>query len=110
MTMSRLKPSNVLLILTVGCALLALGCGVAAAAVRQGAIAPPAVNVQLGDMRLVGVTSQSPDCTRLIVPGCTPLNQVPTTHIYTLWLFVRSDPNSWDRPEITPLLSFQIGS
>jgi hypothetical protein len=108
--MSRLKPSNVLLILAVGCALLALGCGLGAAAVRQGAIVPPDVNIQLGGVRLVGVISQAPDCTRLIVPGCTPLNQVPTSHMYTLWLFVRSDPNSWDRPAITPLFSTQVGN
>ena len=99
-----------MLILAIGCVLLALGCGLGFAAVRQGAIAPPDVNIQLGGVRLVGVTSQSPDCTRLIVPGCTPLNQVPTTYIYTLWLFVRSDPNSWDRPAIRPLFSVQVGS
>jgi hypothetical protein len=108
--MGRLKQSNVLLILALGFALLALSCGVGAAAVRQGAITLPDVNIQLGGVRLVGVTSQSPDCTRLIVPGCTALNQVPTSHIYTLWLFVRSDPNSWDRPAITPLFSTQVGN
>jgi hypothetical protein len=108
--MSRLKQSNLLLILALGCVLLALGCGLGAAAVRQGAITLPNVNVQLGGVRLVGVTSPSPDCTRLIVPGCTALNQVPTTHVYTLWLFVRSDPSSWDRPAITPLFSTQVGN
>jgi hypothetical protein len=99
-----------MLILTIGCVALALSCGLGAVAVRQGAVAPPELRLQLGGVRLVGVTSKSPDCTRLRIPGCTPLNQIPTTHIYTLWLFVRSDPNSWDRPAITPLLSLQIGS
>src|SRR5262245_27802765 len=108
--MRRRRPRNAALILAVGCLILALSCGLAGVVVRQGAVAPPDLNIQVGGVRLVGVTSQSPDCTRLIVPGCTPLNQVPKTHIYTLWLFVRSDPNSWDRPAITPLFSVQIGS
>ena len=108
--MNRRKPRTAVLILIVSCVLLALSCGLGAAAVQQGAIAPPNLNFQVGGVRLVGVTSQSPDCTRLTVPGCTPLNQVPKTHIYTLWLLVRRDPNSWDQPAITLLFSVQVGS
>ena len=76
---------------------------------RQGTIRPPDLKLQLGGVRLVGVTSNPPDCTRLIAPGCTRLNQLPTTHIYTLWLFVQSEPNSWNQPRVTQLLALQIG-
>jgi hypothetical protein len=77
-------------------------------AVRLGAIKPPDLKLQLGGVRLVGITSNSPDCTRLLVPGCTRLNQIPTTHIYTLWLFVQNEPNSWNQPRVTQLLALEI--
>jgi hypothetical protein len=89
--------------------ILALSCGLGAVAVQQGAITTPNLNLQVGGVRLVGVTSRFPDCTRLLVRGCTRLNQVPTAHIYTLWLFVQSEQNSWNRPQITQLLTLQIG-
>jgi hypothetical protein len=97
------------MMVAVGCLILALGCGLGAVAVRQGAIRPPEVQLQLGGVRLVGITSHSPDCTRLLVPGCTRLAQIPTVHIYTLWLFVQREPGSWNQPRVTQLLAFQVG-
>ena len=86
-----------------------LGCGLGAVAVRREVIAPPTLNVDLGSVRLVGLTSHMPDCVRLLAPGCTRLNQKPTVHIYTLWLLVRSEPSSWDRPRVIELLRLRTG-
>ncbi len=107
--MRRRRPRYAVLILSVGFVILALGCGLGAVAARQGVITPPNLSLELGGVRLVGITSNSPDCTRLLTRGCTQLNQIPTVHIYTLWLFVRSQPNSWSQPHINQLLSLQIG-
>ena len=107
--MRRRRPRYAVLILSVGFVILALGCGLGAVAVRQRVITPPNLSLELGGVRLVGIISNSPDCTRLLARGCTQLNQIPTVHIYTLWLFVQSEQNSWNRPQITQLLALRIG-
>jgi len=107
---SRRKLRYTLLIVLIGCAILILGCGLTAVAVRQGAIALPALNLDLGSVRLVGLRSRMPDCTSLLVPGCNRLNQIPTAHIYTVWLFVRSEQSSWDRPRVIELLRLRTGN
>jgi len=106
---SRRRVQYVVLIVAVGCVVLAVSCGLGAAAVRQGVITPPKLHLQLGSVRVVGITSNSPDCTRLLAAGCTRLNQIPTVHVYTLWLFVQRKQNSWDQPHVTRLLSMQVG-
>jgi hypothetical protein len=106
---SRQRVHYAVLIAAVGCLILALSCGLGTVAVRQGAVMPPKLNLQLGSVRVVGITSNSPDCTRLLIPGCTQLNQIPTVHIYTLWLFVQREQNSWDRPNIARLLTIKLG-
>jgi hypothetical protein len=103
------KPRYVVLILAIACTILALSCGLGAVAVRRGVVKPPNLNLQLGGVRLVGITSTFPDCTRLLAAGCTRLNQLPTTHVYTLWLFVPGGQNSGNRPRITRLLAIQVG-
>jgi hypothetical protein len=78
-------------------------------AVRQGVLAPPNFNLELGGMRVVGINSNSPECTRLIVPGCVGLNPASVARIYTLWLFRQSERDSWSQPNVTQLLRFRIG-
>jgi hypothetical protein len=98
-----------MLILAVGCLILTLSCGLGVAAVRQGSITPPDMSLQLGGVRLVGITSRFPDCTQLIALGCIRLRQAPIARVYTLWLFVQNEPNSWNRPYISKLLALQVG-
>ena len=98
----------VLLTLTIGLIIVVLSCGLGAVAVQQGKIAPPNLNVDLGSVRMVGLTSNMPDCTRQLTPGCVQQNRTPSVHIYTLWLMTQSERNSWDRPTITTLLRMQI--
>ena len=107
--MRRRRPRYALLIVAAGCVILALSCGLGAVAVRQGAITPPNLNLQLGGVRLVGITSRLPDCTQLIALGCLRQNQARIAHIYTLWLFVQSEPNSWNQPQVTQLLAIRVG-
>ena len=107
--MSRQRLRYAALIVAVGSLILALSCGLGGVAVRRGMIRPPNLALQLGSVRLVGITSTFPDCTRLLAPGCTRLNQLPTAHIYTLWLFVPGKQNSGGGPNITRLLAIQIG-
>jgi hypothetical protein len=95
--------------LSVGFVILALGCGLGAVAVRQRVITPPNLSLELGGVRLVGITSLPPECTRLLARGCTRFNQLPTVHIYTLWLFVQSQPNSWNQPRVNQLLYLKMG-
>ena len=97
------------LISAVVCLILILGCSLGAVAVRQGSIAPPDISLQLGSVRLVGITSRFPDCTQLIALGCLRVRQAPIARVYTLWLFVQSEPNSWNRPHISKLLALQVG-
>ena len=94
---------------TVACLAVALACGLGTVAVREGALVPPNVNVELGNLRVVGIKSNSPECTRLIVPGCVGLNPANVTRIYTLWLFRQSERDSWNQPNVSQLLSFRIG-
>jgi hypothetical protein len=105
----RRRPRYAVLIVAIGCVILALSCGLGALAVRQGAIPPPNLNLQLGGVRVVGITSRFPDCTQLIALGCLRQNQAPTARIYTLWLFMQSEPNSWNRPQVTQLLAIRVG-
>jgi hypothetical protein len=91
------------------CATLALSCGLGSVAVRQGIVAPPNVDVELGNMRVIGISSISPECTRLIIPGCVGLDPANVAHIYTLWLFRQSERDSWSQPNVTQLLSVRIG-
>lgn len=107
--MRQRRPRHSLLIAALGALILALGCGLGGLGMRQGAIRPPDLELELGGLRLVGITSASPDCTRLLAPGCTRLNQIPTVHLYTLWLFTQREPGSWNQPYVTQLLAFQIG-
>jgi hypothetical protein len=97
------------LLIAIACAILVLGCGLGAVAVRQGVLTPPNVNLELGRMRVVGIRSNSPECTRLIIPGCIGLEPANITHIYTLWLFRQSERDSWSQPIVTKLLSIRIG-
>jgi hypothetical protein len=97
------------LIVVVACLVLTLACGLGTVAVRQGAFAPPNIYVELGSMRVVGIKSNSPECTRLIVPGCVGLNPTNVARVYTLWLFRQSERDSWSQPNVTQLLSFRIG-
>jgi hypothetical protein len=97
------------LIAVIACVILALGCGLGGVAVRQGMVAPPNVYFELGSMRVVGISSNSPECSQLSIPGCIGLAPANITHIYTLWLFRQSVPNSWSQPHVTQLLSFRIG-
>jgi hypothetical protein len=97
------------LIVGLACLVLTLSCGLGSVAVRQGIIAPPNVNVELGSMRVVGIKSNSPECVRMIIPGCIGLEPANVTHIYTLWLFQQRDRDSWSQPRITQLLSVRIG-
>jgi len=97
------------LIVVIACTILALGCGLGGVAVRQGALTPPNINLDLGSMRLVGIKSNSPECIRLIIPGCIGLDPVNAPRIYTLWLFQQRERDTWSQPSITQLLSVRIG-
>jgi hypothetical protein len=97
------------LIVVIACLALALSCGLGSVAMRQGIVAPPNVNVELGNMRVVGISSISPECTRLIIPGCVGREQANVAHVYTLWLFQQSQRDSWRQPNVTQLLSVRIG-
>jgi hypothetical protein len=97
------------LLLALACATLALSCGLGSVAMRQGIVAPPNVNVELGNMRVVGISSISPECTRLIIPGCVGLEPANLAHVYTLWLFQQRERDSWSQPHVTQLLSVRIG-
>ena len=98
------------LLIAIACAIFVLGCGLGAVAVRQGVLTPPNVNLELGRMRVVGIRSNSPECTRLIIPGCIGLEPANITHTYTLWLFRQSERDSWSQPQITQLLRIRIGA
>jgi hypothetical protein len=91
------------------CIILTLGCGLGGVAVRRGIITPSNVNIDLGSMRVVGINSNSPECSRLSIPGCIGLEPANITHIYTLWLFQQNERDSWSQPHITQLLSVRIG-
>jgi len=97
------------LILAVMCVLLALSCGLGAVAVRLGVIMPPNLSLQVGSMRLAGITSMFPECQRRLNDGCAKLSQIPTTYVYTLWLFAPGEQNSNDRLHVTQLLAIKIG-
>jgi hypothetical protein len=97
------------LIISIACAILALGCGLGGVALRQGIVAPPNVNLELGNMRVVGISSNSPECSLLSIPGCIGIKPANITRIYTLWLFRQSARDSWSQPQITQLLSFRMG-
>ena len=97
------------LIAAVACLALALACGLGNVAVRQGVLAPPNVNLEMAGMRVVGISSNSPECMRLTIPGCAGVEPQNAAHIYTLWLFRQSERDSWSQPNITQLFSVRIG-
>ena len=97
------------LIVVIACLALALSCGLGGVAMSQGIVAPPNVNLELGSMRVVGIRSNSPECMRLIIPGCGGLEPANVAHIYTLWLFRQNERDSWSQPNVTQLLSVRIG-
>jgi hypothetical protein len=105
----RRRPRYAALILAVMCVILALGCGLGAVAVRLGVIMPPNLSLQVGSMRLAGITSTFPECRRRLNDGCAKLSQVPTTYIYALWLFAPGEQSSGDLPQATQLLAIKIG-
>ena len=104
------RPSSrmALAIVTVGLISLLLGCGLGAVAVQQGQIAPPEIYLDMGRMRLISLTSNLPDCTRLLAPGCGRQSEVPKLRVYTLWLLTQRERDSWERPELRSLLSINI--
>jgi hypothetical protein len=106
---SRRTWRHAALIAAVACLVLTLGCGLSSVAVRQGMLKPPNVNMELGGVRVVGITSNSPECTRLVMPGCLGLRPSDVAHIYTLWLFQQSQRDSWSQPNVTQLFSVRIG-
>ena len=97
------------LIVVLACAILVLGCGLGTVAVRQGVLIPPNVNLELGGMRVVGIRSNSPECVRLVIPGCIGMESADITHIYTLWLLRQNERDSWSQPNVIQLLSVRIG-
>ena len=108
--MATRKPwRHATLIVALACLAVVLSCGLGTVAVRQGVLAPANVNVELGSMRLVGISSVSPECTRLTIPGCIGLDPANAPRIYTLWLLRQRERDSWSRPDITQLLSIRIG-
>jgi hypothetical protein len=107
--LTRLKWRQATLIIAIAVVTMLLSCGLGDLAVRQGAIAPPDISVELGSMRVVGITSNLSECPRLLVPGCLGLKSAPVRRIYTLWLFAQRERDSWDQPHITHLLSVQLG-
>jgi hypothetical protein len=58
---------------------------------------------------VVGIRSNSPECTRLIIPGCIGLEPANVAHVYTLWLFQQNQPDSWSQPRVTQLLRVSLG-
>ena len=105
---SRRTGRGATLLIAIACIIVALGCGLGGVAVRQGIVAPPNVYVELGSVRVVGINSNSPECSRLSIPGCIGLQPADITHIYTLWLFQQRERASWSQPQITQLLSLRI--
>jgi hypothetical protein len=107
--LTRQRWRQVMLILAVGCVTLALSCGLGAVAVRQGAIAPPDISLELGSARVVGLTSNSPKCVQLIIPRCGYDRSASAARMYTLWLFEQSEQGSWSKPNVTQLLAVRLG-
>lgn len=104
------RPSSriAMLISTIGLLVVLLSCSLAGLAIEQGQIAPPEIYLDLGRMRLISLTSNLPDCTRLLAPGCGRQNGVPKPRVYTMWLLVQRERDSWERPELKSILSINI--
>jgi hypothetical protein len=104
------RPSSriVMLISTIGLLVSLLSCSLGALAIQQGQIAPPEIYLDLGRMRLISLTSNLPDCTRLLAPGCGRQNGISKLRVYTMWLLVQRERDSWERPELRSLLSIKI--
>ena len=100
----------IMLLVAIGCMILALSCGLSTFAVRAGVIAPPDINLDIGSIRVVGLTSRMPDCHRLLAPGCARLSETSAQRFYTLWLLMQREQNSWDRPTVTQLISMRLQS
>src|SRR5436305_7257638 len=95
---------HVALIAAMACVILALSCGLGSVAVRQGVFKPPNMYMNLGSMRVVGINSHLPECSRLSIPGCIGLEPANITHIYTLWLFRQRAHDAWSQPDIIKLV------
>jgi hypothetical protein len=104
----RLK--GVMLALAASIVVLALSCGLGGAAVRAGTLAPPDVDLELGETRLVGRLSIIPFCSQLISAECVTDKPVPRERIYTLWLFSRRQPGTWERAEVRQIVAVSVGS
>ncbi len=108
-SMRRRKRHNALLISALGAVTLALSCGLGALAMRQGVIRPPYMQIQVGSVRLVGITSARPTCTQWPIAACAKLDQQPTFRVFRIWLLVQREPGSWSQAHVTQLLAFQVG-
>ncbi len=107
MRSGRLRP--VLLALAGVLLALLLACGLGAAGVRVGRLPAPEVDVSLGAARLIGRTTVIPYCSQLIAPDCISDRPRLPQRVYTLWLFIRTERNSWQSPQITRLLTLSLG-
>ncbi|MBC8076675.1 MAG: hypothetical protein H7Y32_11425 [Chloroflexales bacterium] len=87
---------------------LTLTCGIGGAAVGRGALAPPDVNITFGPWRVVGGVSRLPQCAQLISPDCVDMTSLPASYIYTLWLFAKTNSQSWDSPTVRRLFTMQL--
>jgi hypothetical protein len=89
---------------------LLLLCGLGAAGVRAGAVAPPDIDVNFGAARLIARTSVIPYCSQLIGPDCLVGERTPAARVYTAWLFIRTTPGNWENADIRRLVTLPIGS
>lgn len=98
-----------LLLSALGAVTLALGCGLVAIAMRQGALRPPYMQIQVGGVRLVGITSATPECTQWPIAACAKPEQQPASRIFRIWLLVQREPGSWSQAHVSELLALQVG-
>ena len=64
---------HAILLLAMACIILMLGCGLGGVAVRRGHDCAAEHQYRSGNMRVIGISLISPECTRLIIPGCIGL-------------------------------------
>ena len=98
-----------LLLSALGVVILALGCGLGALAMRQGALKPPYMQIQLGGARLVGITSATPTCTQWPIAACPQPDQQPAFRTFRIWLLVQREPGSWSQAYVSEVLALQVG-
>jgi hypothetical protein len=76
------------------CLLLVLGCGLLGLGIRQGAVTPPDIDVQLGPLVITTLGPRSFNCPLQNGPSmnvCDGLRIVPRLAAYRIWLL-------WDAP------------